>query len=374
MTAATGPLAGLVVADFSRVLAGPYATMMLADMGAEVIKIERPGFGDDTRSWGPPRDSAGTATYFNSVNRNKASRTIDLSADSGRAEAREIVAGADILVENFRSGTMERLGLGYDELSRVDPRLIYCSITGFGTAQGAALPGYDLLVQATSGLMSVTGPHADSPTKSGVALVDVLTGVHALSGILAALHERERSGLGQRVATNLFSTALSSLVNQGSAFLGAGVVGEAIGNRHPSIAPYEEFAAADRAIVIAVGNDKQFAALCDELGLRELASDPRFTTNSDRVAHRAELRALLEPPITTATADEWFDRFAARAVPAGPINSIAEAFDFADELGLTSRVSIPGACAEQTANPIEFSRTPVSYRLPPPSLDRPDET
>lgn len=253
-----GALDGIVVADFTRVLAGPYATMMLADMGAEVVKIERPGTGDDTRAWGPPYDDAGSATYFNSVNRNKTSVVLDLASEQGRAEARRIVARADIVVENFRAGTMERLGLGYDDLLDVNPGLIYCSVTGFGSGDGAALPGYDLLVQAVGGLMSITGPEAGTPTKVGVAVVDVLTGLHALAGILAALHHRQRTGEGQRVETNLLAALLSSLVNQGSAYLGAGVVPGILGNRHPSIAPYEVFPTKDRPLALAVGNDKQF--------------------------------------------------------------------------------------------------------------------
>ncbi|CCQ14557.1 putative L-carnitine dehydratase [Rhodococcus sp. AW25M09] len=365
MTPAPGPLAGLVVADFSRVLAGPYATMMLGDMGADVIKIERPGTGDDTRSWGPPYDSAGTATYFNSVNRNKTSRFIDLQSESGGAEAREIVAGADILIENFRAGTMDRLGLGYTELSQTDPGLIYCSITGFGTGGGAALPGYDLVVQAVGGLMSVTGPDASTPTKVGVAMVDIVTGLHALSGILAALHHRSNTGAGQQVQTSLMASVLSALSTQSSAYLGAGVVPVPMGNKHPSLVPYEVFETADRPLALAVGNDRQFQALAEVLNEPRLAADERFSSNSARVEHRDELVDILTSALQTRTADEWYRQLMARHVPAGPVNSLEEAFAFAESLGLQPRVEVPGAASDGVRNPLDFSATPVSYRMPP---------
>ncbi|NGP05006.1 CoA transferase [Rhodococcus sp. 14C212] len=363
-----GALDGIVVADFTRVLAGPYATMMLADMGAEVVKIERPGTGDDTRAWGPPYDDAGSATYFNSVNRNKTSVVLDLASEEGRAEARRLVARADIVVENFRAGTMERLGLGYDDLLDVNPGLIYCSVTGFGSGDGAALPGYDLLVQAVGGLMSITGPEAGTPTKVGVAVVDVLTGLHALAGILAALHHRERTGEGQRVETNLLAALLSSLVNQGSAYLGAGVVPGILGNRHPSIAPYEVFPTKDRPLALAVGNDKQFTRLAETIGAPELATDPRFRSNPLRVAHREELCEEITSILATAGADHWYDELARVGVPAGPINDVAEAFEFARRLGLDAVVSVPGSATSQVGNPLTFSRTPVRYRSAPPPL------
>lgn len=364
----TGALDGVVVVDFSRVLAGPYATMMLGDFGAEVIKVERPGTGDDTRAWGPPYDASGVATYFNAVNRNKRSVVLDLAAPDGRRQARELVAGADVVVENFRPGTMEKLGLGYDDLRAVRPDLIYCAITGFGRGGGAALPGYDLLVQAVGGLMSVTGTEPGDPTKAGVALVDVLAGLHALSGILAALHHRDRTGEGQRVDTDLMSVLLSSMVNQASGFLGAGVVPGMMGNRHPSVAPYQTFDTSDRPIAVAVGNDKQFRAFSAELGLPELADDPRFVTNPARVAHRDELCALLIPALKEHGADHWYARLSAVGVPAGPINDLSEAFAFARGLGIEATVVVPGSPAPQVANPISMSATPVSYRCGPPSL------
>ena len=271
-----GALDGLVVVDFSRVLAGPYATMMLGDFGADVIKIERPQVGDDTREWGPPYDSEGVATYFNAVNRNKRSVVLDLTDPADQQRARELVATADIVVENFRAGTMEKFGLDYETMRASKPDLIYCSITGFGRDRGAALPGYDLLVQAVGGLMSVTGPGPDEPTKVGVAVVDVLAGLHALVGILAALAHRDRTGQGQRVDTDLLSVLLSSLVNQASGYLGAGAVPGIMGNRHPSIAPYQTFPTADRPIALAVGNDKQFRLLAKAVNLPWLADDSRI--------------------------------------------------------------------------------------------------
>ncbi|MGO4205021.1 CaiB/BaiF CoA transferase family protein [Rhodococcus sp. TAF43] len=363
-----GALDGIVVADFSRVLAGPYATMLLGDLGAEIIKIERPGVGDDTRAWGPPFDHEGNATYFNSVNRNKTSVVLDLGTEDGRARARDLVSRADIVVENFRAGTMERLGLGYDDLLAIKPDLIYCSITGFGRGGGAALPGYDLLVQAVGGLMSMTGPEPGSPTKVGVALVDVLTGLHALTGILAALNHRNTTGQGQRVDTNLLSVLLSSLVNQASGYLGAQAVPSIIGNRHPSIAPYEVFPTADRPIALAVGNDKQFAQLCGALGIPEVAVDGRFLTNTSRVANRGALYEVVSAGLAAQGADYWFRTLTAVGVPTGPINDIAEAFDFAEQLGLDAVVDVPGSRTRQVANPISLSATPVQYRSAPPQL------
>jgi crotonobetainyl-CoA:carnitine CoA-transferase CaiB-like acyl-CoA transferase len=363
-----GALDGIVVVDFSRVLAGPYATMMLGDFGADVIKVERPEVGDDTRHWGPPFDSEGVATYFNSVNRNKRSVVLDLADPGDVHRARDLVAGADIVVENFRPGTMERLGLGYDDLRAIRPDVIYCAITGFGNGGGAALPGYDLLVQAVGGLMSVTGTEPGDPTKAGVAVVDVLAGLHALSGILAALAHRDRTGEGQRVDTNLLSVLLSSLVNQSSGYVGAGVVPGIMGNRHPSITPYETFETADRPIAVAVGNDKQFRAFSAAIGRPELADDSRFTTNPLRVANRDELCALLETEFKAHGADHWYEALTDAGVPAGPINDLSEAFAFAGRLGIEATVSVPDSPTPQVANPITLSATPVTYRSGPPRL------
>ncbi|UEA57501.1 CoA transferase [Gordonia otitidis] len=363
-----GALDGLVVADFTRVLAGPYATMMLADLGAEVVKIERPGAGDDTRSWGPPFTDDGMATYFASVNRNKESVTLDLRDADDLARARDLALAADVVIENFRAGTMDRLGLGYDELRSHRQDLVYCSITGFGRDGGAALPGYDLLVQAVGGLMSVTGAGPDEPVKVGVAVVDVLAGLHAGMGILAALRHRDRTGEGQRVDVDLFSVSLSSLVNQASGFLNAGVVPQPMGNRHPSIAPYQVFSTATRPIALAVGNDGQFAKAVEVLGRPDLAADERFTSNAARVAHRDDLIDEITAVLVTRDADHWYAEFTAAGVPAGPINSVAEAFDFADDLGVDARATTPDSPVITAANPIRLSATPVTYRSGPPTL------
>jgi crotonobetainyl-CoA:carnitine CoA-transferase CaiB-like acyl-CoA transferase len=362
-----GALDGLVIADFSRVLAGPYATMLLGDLGAEIVKVESPS-GDDTRFWGPPFDPAGTATYFAGVNRNKTSTSQDLRTPEGLAAARALVDRADVVVENFRTGAMSRLGLGPDDLRRDRPDLVYCSITGFGAGAGAALPGYDLLVQAVGGLMSITGAGPGQPTKVGVALVDVITGLHATVGILAALRHRERTGQGQLVEVNLLSSLLSAMTNQASGYLGAGVVPRILGNRHPSIAPYEVFATADRPLVLAVGNDRQFASLVTVLGKAELATDTRFRSNTDRVAHRAALFDELTTLLSVRGAEEWFDWLTEAGVPAGPINDLADAFALAERLGLEPAVTLPGSPSPSVANPIRLSETPPSYRLPPPPL------
>ncbi|MGW9440496.1 CaiB/BaiF CoA transferase family protein [Streptomyces sp. NPDC055607] len=365
--AAPGALSGIVVADFGRVLAGPYMTMLLADLGADVIKIERPGTGDDTRAWGPPF-AGGEATYFLGVNRNKRSVSLDLTDPGDLAAARAIVDRADVLVENFRPGTMEKLGLGHEDVRATNPGLVYCSVTGFGTAEGARLPGYDLLVQAMGGLMSVTGEPDGPGTKTGVALVDVVTGLHAGMGVLAALRHRERTGEGQRVEVSLLGSLLSALTNQAAAYLGAGVVPRAMGNRHPSITPYEVFEAEDRPLVLAVGNDRQFRTLCERLGLPELAGDGRFATNAARVAHREELAAALAGPLESRTADAWCEELTAAGVPCGPVNDLAAAFDLADRLGLAPRVPESAAGPGQVAHPIRLGATPPSYRAAPPRL------
>lgn len=365
-----GALDGLVIADFSRVLAGPYATMLLADLGAEVIKIERPVAGDDTRAWGPPYGPDGGATYFDAVNRNKRSVALDLRDEEQQRAARSIVADADVVVENFLPGTMDRFGLGYEVLSADNPDLVYATITGFG--QHTSLPGYDLLVQAVGGLMSITGPDSETPTKAGVALVDVITGLHATVGILAAVRHRDATGEGQRVDVNLMSSLLSALTNQASAHLGAGVVPAAMGNRHPSIAPYELFIAADRPMVLAVGNDSQFRSLVQELGAPDLAQDSRYSTNDARVGNRESLVERLTELLAADTARGWFGRLSAKGVPCGPVNDLAGSFGLATDLGLDPVVELRDprreAATPQVANPIRFSATPARYRNAPPRL------
>src|SRR5579862_4522789 len=306
----------LRVLDFSRVLAGPFATMMLGDLGATVTKVERPGIGDETRSWGPPFDANGTATYFQSVNRNKRSVALDLGDEADLKRALGLAREADVVVENFRPGVMERLGLGYEQLRSDHPELIFCSITGFGSGAGAGLPGYDLLVQALGGLMSITGEADGEPQKVGVALVDVLAGLFATVGILAALRHRDATGEGQRVEVDLLSALLAGLVNQGSAFTIAGVVPGRLGNAHPSISPYELYATGDGDLVIAVGNDRQFGALCEVLGAPELAVDERFVSNGDRVHNREALRAELRERLRERPASRWASELTAVRVPA----------------------------------------------------------
>jgi crotonobetainyl-CoA:carnitine CoA-transferase CaiB-like acyl-CoA transferase len=360
-----GPLEGLVVADLSRVLAGPFTTMLLGDLGADVVKVEHPDGGDETRAWGPPFYGE-HSTYYLAVNRNKRSVALDLKTEAGRRAARALAGRADVLVENFKTGALDRFGLGYEEVARDNPGLVWCSISGFGRGAGAELPGYDFLVQAMSGLMSITGPAGGEPTKVGVALVDVLTGLYATTGILAALQERARTGRGQRVEVSLLGSALASLVNQASSFLCTGAPPRAMGNRHPSITPYETLATADRPLVVAVGNDGQFARLCRAVGRAELAGDPRFATNVDRVANREELAALLEEALAPRGAADWVAALAEAGVPCGLVNDIGEAFALADRLGLGPVADAGGI--PQVASPIGLSATPVSYRLPPPAL------
>lgn len=361
------PLAGVKIADFSRVLAGPYATMLLADLGAQVVKIERPLIGDDTRGWGPPFDKNSTSTYFLSVNRNKEGLTLDLSKESDQLKAQELISGCDVVVENFGAGGMERFDLGYLKLVATNPKLIYCSITGFGSSDlAASLPGYDLLVQGMSGLMSITGSDSDNPTKVGVALVDVITGLHAVMGILAALRVRDEQGIGQKVEVNLLSSTLSAMVNQASAYICAGVIPKAMGNVHPSIAPYQVFAASDKKFIVAVGNDQQFVKFAGQIA-SELLSDKKFTTNQLRVENQAELSNQLSAVFIQNTANHWITTLRKVNIPAGAINDIKEAFDLAQSLGLEPVVEIEGT--KSVANPISFSKTPVQYRSAPPKLE-----
>jgi crotonobetainyl-CoA:carnitine CoA-transferase CaiB-like acyl-CoA transferase len=367
-----GALGSLKILDFSRVLAGPLATMVLADLGAEVTKVERPGSGDDTRSWGPPWDEQGTATYFQSVNRNKGSVALDLASSAGLARARELAAGADVLVENFRPGVMDSLGLGFQEMNRLNPGLVYCSITGFGAGEeGATMPGYDLLVQALGGLMSITGEPEGEPEKVGVALVDVICGLFAAVGILAALRHRDAGGRGQRVEVDLLSCLLAALVNQGSAFTIAGQVAARMGNSHPSIAPYELLRAADGPLVVAVGNDRQFRSLVRVLGCPELAEQEEFAVNAARVANRSRLRVILEDRLASASAAEWVALLSEERVPAGEVNDIAGAFELANAIGLDPIVEVPregGGSVRLTRNPIRLSQTPAAYRRAPPAM------
>jgi crotonobetainyl-CoA:carnitine CoA-transferase CaiB-like acyl-CoA transferase len=368
--AGRGPLSGLLVADFSRILAGPYSTMLLADLGAEVVKVEGPG-GDDTRTWQPPvRD--GVSTYYLGVNRNKRSLALDLKDPADVDLARELARRADVLVENFKPGGLGRFGLDYDSVAAVNPGVVYASISGFGSGPGgAALPGYDLIVQAISGFMSLTGDADGEPYRAGVALFDVMAGLHATIGVLAALNHRHETGLGQHVEVNLLSSALSGLVNQTSAFVAGGVVPFRMGNSHPSLFPYEPLPCADGELIITAGNDGQFRRLCEVLGVPELAADPRFLRNEDRTANRDQLRPLLVERLRTRSKMDWFRDIIGAGVPCGPINTIDQGVAFAEEIGLDPVVTVgQGAAAVPSVrNPITFSATEAEYRLPPPTLD-----
>jgi crotonobetainyl-CoA:carnitine CoA-transferase CaiB-like acyl-CoA transferase len=364
-----GPLSGLLVADFARVLAGPYATMLLADLGADVIKVESPA-GDDTRGWVPPaRD--GVSTYYLAINRNKRSVALDLRDPADLAAARELARRADIFVENFKPGGLAAYGLGYEAVRAANPAVIYASISGFGSGAGAALPGYDLIVQAMSGLMSLTGDPDGQPYRSGISLFDVMAGLHAVIGILSALHHRDVTGTGQRVEVNLLSSALSGMVNQTSAYAAGGVVPFRMGNSHPSVYPYEPLPTGDGDLIVAVGNDWQFGRLCELLGIPELAADPRFAHNAGRTANREELRPLLAEQLKRHPAEHWFGLLMAGGVPCGPINTVDRGIAYAAELGLRPVVSAGqgDAAIPVIANPIAFSLTPPRYDLPPPGLD-----
>jgi crotonobetainyl-CoA:carnitine CoA-transferase CaiB-like acyl-CoA transferase len=362
-----GPLDGLIVADFSRVLAGPYASMLLGDLGADVIKVERPGTGDDTRAWGPPWHGD-TSTYYLGLNRNKRSVVLDLADESDRGLARRLGERADVLIESFRPGLMASWGLDGDTLRRANQRLVSCSITAFGSApEAAGLPGYDFLLQAMGGLMSVTGEADGRPLKVGAALIDLVCGLLAVTGIQAALAERERTGRGRHVEVSLMDSALAALLNQGSAWVSGGAVPSRRGNRHPSIVPYETYDAQDRPFAVAVGNDRLFGRLCEAVGLPELPADERFATNAARVAHVDELAERLEAVFRTRPAAEWLATLRRAGVPAGPINRVDEAFALADELGLEPTDDRHGLPLVAPPLRLDGERPPI--RRPPPRLD-----
>ncbi len=362
-----GALDGLLVADFSRVLAGPLAGMTLGDLGADVIKVEPPA-GDETRSWQPPTDDEGRSTYFLGVNRNKRSLALDLKDEGDLGLARELARRADVLIENFRPGTMDRFGLDHGTLAVDNPGLVYCSITGFGRREGASMAGYDPLVQAVSGLMSVTGPADGEASKTGVALVDVIAGLNAVNGILAALRVRDRDGIGQRVEVNLLSTALAALANQASSFLNTGLSPSRMGNVHPSIEPFSTYAAADGLLMICAGNDQQFRRLVTTLGAPGLAEDERFTSNSDRVANRDQLRPELESRLGQRSVADWTAALGAAGVPAGPVNDVGGGFGLAESLGLDPVDDFEGVRSPRS--PLGLSATPVATSRRPPALDQ----
>ncbi len=366
-----GPLAGVRVLDFSRVLAGPYCTMVLADLGADVVKVERPGAGDETRSWGPPF-AGGEAAYFLSVNRGKRSLALDLADERSAPAVRALVTGADVVIENFRPGVADRLGLGYEALRALREDLVYCSITGFGSGrEPVGRAGYDFVVQAESGLMSITGERDGAPMKVGVAVVDVLCGLHAAAGILAALREREVCGRGRRIEVSLLDSGLAALVNVAQSALVTGAEAARYGNAHPSIVPYQPFAAADGWIAVAAANDSLWRALCSALDRPDLAADERLAGNPGRVSHREELISELERTFATRTVAEWLERLEAHGVPVGKIRGVAEALAAAAETGRSATVTVSHPAAgelELVASPILLEPPRDTGPLPPPRL------
>jgi len=378
----SGALSHIRVLDLSRVLAGPWAGQIFGDLGAEVIKIERPGSGDDTRHWGPPyvKDAEGNdsreAAYFQSANRNKQSVTLDFTQPEGQRLIRELVQNCDVLLENFKVGGLAAYGLDYASLKALNPRLIYCSITGFGqNGPYAKRAGYDFMIQGLGGLMSLTGkPDGEEgagPMKVGVALTDILTGLYATVGVLAALNQREQSGLGQHIDVALLDVQVACLANQAMNYLNTGVSPKRLGNAHPNIVPYQDFPSADGNFIIAVGNDGQFRKLCEVAGLTALADDSRFSTNKARVAHRAELIPLLRQATVFKSTAEWVALLEAAGVPCGPINDLAQVFADPQVQARGLRIDLPnglGSSTPQVASPLRLSETPVAYRNAPPLL------
>lgn len=382
MTKRLPPLHGIKVLDLSRVLAGPWCTQNLADLGADVIKVERPGVGDDTRTWGPPylKDEQGNNTsesaYYLSANRNKRSITIDFSQPDGAALVREMVKECDVLVENFKVGGLKKYGLDYESVRELNPKLIYCSITGFGqTGPMAPLPGYDFMVQGMGGLMSITGERDDlpggGPQKAGVAVTDIITGMYATVGILGAIQERNRSGLGQHIDVALLDSHVALLANQNLNYMTTGVAPKRFGNAHQNVVPYQVFSASDGHLIVATGNDGQYRAYCKAIGRPELGEDPNYVVNSKRLENRDELIAILTDIMKQGTRDEWIEKLQAVGVPCGPINNLQQVFDNpqvkARELWREIDHPLAGK-APTTASPIRYSETPVEYRQAPPLL------
>lgn len=368
------PLEGVRVLDLSRVLAGPYATMVLADLGADVIKVEHPERGDDTRHWGPPfagGEATGEAAYFLSVNRNKRSVGIDVKTEEGLGRLKRLAEGADVLIENWRRGALEKLGLGYEALKESNPDLIYCSITGFGPGPDEERPGYDFLVQARAGIMGITGHPGGEPVKVGVAVADIVCGMYAANAILASLHRRSATGEGARIEVPLFEATLGWLANRGQEYLVSGVDSGLIGNAHPSIVPYQTFHASDRPIVVAVGNNLQFEHLCRAIGREDLAGDERYSTNPNRVANREELISVLQEEFSEKTADEWVGIIREAGVPCGPVNSLSDVLTDEHVLGsgMLQDVDHPTAGTfKMLASPVLIDGERPQIRRPPPTL------
>jgi len=363
------PLAGVRVADFSRVLAGPLATMLLADLGADVVKVERPGTGDDARAWGPPFVGE-DAAYFLALNRNKRSVVLDLAIERDRDVARRLALSSDVVVENFRPGLMTRFGLDYERLSADKPKLVYCSLTAFGEREGAvSRPGYDIIVQALSGLMSVTGHPGGEPTKVGVALLDVICGLYAANAIQAALIGRQHSGRGAHVTVSLFDAGVAALVNQAANHLLGGIVPGPMGNAHPNIVPYQLFPTRDRPIVIAAGNARLFSRICEVLGLPRLSTDERYSTNEARVHHREELVELLSKRLATRSASEWIIELEAAGVPCALVRTVEEVFASPEGAATIQEVDDPVRGPLQlVAEPIRIGGQTPPVRMPPPHL------
>jgi crotonobetainyl-CoA:carnitine CoA-transferase CaiB-like acyl-CoA transferase len=364
------PLEGVRVLDLSRVLAGPYATMMLADLGADVLKIEHPERGDDTRHWGPPFAGSESA-YFLSINRNKRSAGVDLKDPEGLEKVRKLAASADVLIENMRRGALEKLGLGYETLKENNPGLVYCSITGFGPGEDKDRPGYDFLIQARGGIMGITGFPDGEPTKVGVAIADMVCGLQAAMAVLAALYQRNDTDKGARIEVSLFESQLSWLANRAQSYLVSGEDAGRLGNAHPSIVPYQTFDASDKKIALAVGNDAQFKNLCRAIGSPELSEDQRFASNPDRVANREELVALLQEEFSKKTADEWVEEIRGAGVPVGPVNSLADVFSDGHVIssGILQNVEHPAAgMLELLASPVLVDGERLPIRRPPPTL------
>ncbi len=382
---ASGPLSGLRVFDLTRILAGPTCTQLLGDLGADIIKIERPGQGDDTRKWGPPyiKNTQGEDTkesaYYLSSNRNKRSLAIDISKPEGQTLAKRLIAQSDILVENYKVGGLAKYGLSYEDLKEEFPGLIFCSITGFGqTGPYAPRAGYDYLAQGIGGIMSLTGESEGAPMKVGVGIADVMCGMYASSAILAALHHRTKTGEGQHIDLALLDTQVSWLVNEGLNYLTSGNVPKRLGNEHANIVPYKVMPAADGFFILAVGNDRQFKSFCDYAGAPELAEDPRFITNSDRVKNREALYALLPEVTKRKTQQEWVDGLAGIHVPSGPVNTLDQVFEDPQVQARGMKLTMPYPEAQSgeldlIANPIKYSGTPVSYRRPPPTAGQHSE-
>ncbi|MGB7805085.1 MAG: CoA transferase [Actinomycetota bacterium] len=365
------PLAGIRVLDLSRVLAGPLATMTLGDLGADVIKVERPGEGDDTRHWGPPF-SGDDAAYFLSLNRNKRSVALDLKTRDGVAEVRRLAREVDVLIENFRTGLMGELGLALEDLRRDHPPLVTCSLTAFGddAAATATRPGYDIIVQALSGLMSVTGERDGEPTKAGVALLDVITGLQATIGIQAALLERARTGRGRHVSVSLFDASVAAMVNQASNYLVGDQVPKAMGSQHPNIVPYQVFHGSDRPFIVAGGNDRLFRRICEVVDHLEWAEDERFVTNEARVSHRDALISMMVDVFATRTAADWLAALEDAAVPCAPIRTMDEVFASPEGAALIDTVADPAreGTLRTVRNPLRFDGQPLGMRRPPPTL------